>query len=70
MTVLWQAEAATHVGRRVAISVTNAPRPRVGTLLEMTDEGLLLETDGAERVIARYEHISGIDAEEPARPAP
>ena len=70
MTVLWQAEAATHVGRRVAVSVTNAPRPRVGTLLEMTDEGLLLETDGAGRVTARYEHISGIDAEEPARSAP
>jgi hypothetical protein len=69
MMVLWQAEASTHVGRRVAVFLTNFPGPRVGTLLDLTDEGLLLETDGAERVIARYEHISGIDEQAP-RPAP
>ncbi len=60
MVVLWQAEAAPHKGRRVAVSVMNSP-PINGTLIELTDDGLLVETDGAERVAVSYHRISAID---------
>ena len=45
MGVLWQAEAAGFKGRRVAVSVLSSPRPVIGTLIELTDEGLLVHTD-------------------------
>ncbi len=64
MAVLWQAEAAVYKGRRVAISVLNSPQPIIGTLIELTDDGLLLETDSSERLAVSYNRISAIDTEE------
>lgn len=61
MAMLWQAEAAAFKGRRVIISVMNVPRQIAGTLVEVTDEGLFLETEGAERVAVSYKRLSAID---------
>ena len=62
--LLWQAEAAAYKGRRVVVSVMNSPRPITGTLTELTEEGLLLQLEGGERVVAAYNRISAIDAED------
>ena len=62
--LLWQAEAAAYKGRRVVVSVMNAPRPITGTLTELTEEGLLIQLEGGERVVAAYNRISAIDAED------
>ncbi len=62
--LLWQAEAAAYKGRRVVVSVMNSPRPITGMLTELTEEGLLIQLEGAERVVAAYNRISAIDAED------
>ena len=62
--LLWQAEAAAYKGRRVVVSVMNSPRPITGTLTELTEEGLLIQLEGSERVVAAYNRISAIDAED------
>lgn len=62
--LLWQAEAAVYKGRRVVVSVMNSPRPITGTLTELTEEGLLIQGEGGERVVAAYNRISAIDAED------
>jgi hypothetical protein len=65
MAVLWQAEAAVYKGQRVVVSVLNAAQPTIGTLIGLTDDGLLLQTeDGSERVAVGYSRISAIDATE------
>jgi hypothetical protein len=66
MVVLWRAEAAEHLDRRVTVSVLNSARPIVGTLLELDDAGLLVETDAGERVTVSFDRISGIDGDEPS----
>ena len=60
MGVLWQAEAAGYKGRRVVVSVLSAPLPVVGTLIELTDEGLLVQTDRG-RIAVSFDRISSID---------
>ena len=62
--LLWQAEDAAYKGRRVVVSVMNSPRPITGTLTELTEEGLLIQLEGGERVVAAYNRISAIDAED------
>ena len=64
--LLWKAEAAAHLGHRVVLSVMNASRPIPGTLLGATDDGLLLEVAGSERITVSYKRISAIDPEQPA----
>jgi hypothetical protein len=64
MGVLWRAEAIAYKGRRVAVSVLSSPRPVIGTLIELTDEGLLVQTDGSGRVAVSFTRISAIDAGE------
>lgn len=64
VALLWQAEAATKTGRRVIVSVMNASRPIPGTLIEVTDDGLVLEVEGSERIAVSYKRISAIDTEE------
>lgn len=64
MGVLWRAEAAGYRGRRVAVSVLSSPRPIIGTLIDLTDDGLLLETDASERLAVSFNRVSAIDAEE------
>ncbi len=64
MEVLWRAEAAEYRGRRVAVSILGSARPIVGTLIELTDEGILVQTGPSERRAVSFSRISAIDAEE------
>lgn len=60
IALLWQTEARAHLGRRVLVSVANASEPIVGTLTDVTDDGLLLEQDG-EPVAIGYRRIRAIE---------
>ncbi len=59
---LWRAEAEPHVGQLVAISVMNAASALTGTLVRVSDEGIVLATDGKETAVA-YRRIVAIEAE-------
>lgn len=63
MVVLWQAEAALYKGRRVVVSALRSPRPIIGTLIELTDDGLLVQTDESGHVAVSFDRISAITAE-------
>lgn len=60
---VWKAEAETYLGRRVLVSVKNAPHPIVGTLVEVTGDGMLLEADGRQ-VGVSYRRVSAIEADQ------
>ena len=62
LRTMWQAEAAPLVGQRVSVSVRNAPDPVVGTLGQITDDGLLLLDDDGKRMGISYRRISAIEA--------
>ncbi len=64
MVVLWRAEAARYRGQRVVISILRSAQPIVGTLIELTDDGLLVRTEGSERRAVSFDRISAIDTEE------
>jgi hypothetical protein len=59
---MWHAEAQQHLGRRVLISVKNAPEPIAGSLAQIAEDGVLLEQDD-QRVAVSYLRITNIDAE-------
>jgi hypothetical protein len=60
MDVLWQREATAHVGKKVQISVANSREPLIGTITEVSDDGLILEqTDGV--VAVAYRRVTAID---------
>jgi len=60
MGALWQREATAHLGRRVQISVANSREPLVGTLSEVSDDGLILELPDEPIAIA-YRRITAIE---------
>jgi hypothetical protein len=60
MGALWQPEAKAHLGRRVQISVANSPEPLVGTLSEVSDDGLILDLPDEPIAIA-YRRITAIE---------
>jgi hypothetical protein len=60
MDVLWQREAAAHAGKRVQISVANSREPLVGTISEVSDDGLILDQDDGQMAVA-YRRVTGID---------
>jgi hypothetical protein len=60
MDVLWQREAAAHVGKRVSISVANSREPLVGVISEVSDDGLILDQAEGQNAIA-YRRVTGID---------
>jgi len=60
MDVLWQREAAAHIGKRVQISVANSRDPLVGTITEVSDDGLLLEQFDGTMAVA-YRRVTAID---------
>ena len=66
IALLWQTEARAHLGRRVLVSVANASEPIVGTLSDVTDDGLLLEQDG-QAVAIGYRRIRAIEGDAAAR---
>lgn len=59
---LWRAKAEPYLGQRVLVSVKNSPRPIAGTVLAVTNDGVLLEENGLE-VGVSYRRISAIEAE-------
>ena len=58
---MWHAEAQQHLGRRVLISVKNAPEPIAGSLAQIAEDGVLLEQDD-QRVAVSYLRITNIEA--------
>ena len=62
LRTVWQAEAEPLVGRRVLVSVRNAPEPLAGTLLQVTGDGLLLVDEAGQRVGVGYRRISAVEA--------
>ena len=63
--ILWsvsKAKAEPYVGQRVRVSVRNSTRPIVGTVLEVTNDGVLLQENGREVAIS-YRRISAIEAD-------
>ncbi len=62
LTTVWRAEAEPHVGRRVLVSVRNSPQPVEGVLVQVTDEGVLVDQDGA-HVAVSYRRMSAIEVE-------
>ena len=62
MALLWMGEAIAHKGQRVSLSVMNARAPIVGTLVDLTREGLLVDQGGGGQVVVGYARLSGIDA--------
>ena len=59
---MWHAEAQRHLGRRVLISVKNAPEPIAGSLAQIAEDGVPLERDD-QRVAVSYLRITNIDAD-------
>ena len=57
---MWRHEAEPHVGRSVLVSVMNSAEPISGVLLQVTDDGLLLDQAGR-RVGITYRRISAIE---------
>jgi hypothetical protein len=62
MAKLWMGEAAAYQGRRVALSIMNSRVPITGTLVDLTQDGLLIDQDGGSQVAVSYSRLSGIDA--------
>jgi hypothetical protein len=62
LRTVWEAEAQPLLGRRVAISVRNAPEPIVGTLAQITENGLLILDGDSHKVGVSYRRISAIEA--------
>jgi hypothetical protein len=60
MDVLWQREAAAHLGKRVQISVANSRDPLLGTISEVSDDGFILDQPDGQVAIA-YRRVTGID---------
>jgi hypothetical protein len=60
MGAMWAREAAPHVGHPVVISVVRASEPLSGTLTEVTNDGVIVERDGAEVAIG-FARIAGIE---------
>ncbi|HTK92018.1 MAG TPA: hypothetical protein VL948_17420 [Verrucomicrobiae bacterium] len=61
LRAVWELEARPHLGRRVAISVRNAREPIVGTLSQITENGLLLLDAESQKVGVSYRRISAIE---------
>jgi hypothetical protein len=63
--MLWsvsKAKAEPYLGQRVLVSVRNSRHPIAGTVLEVTNDGVLLEENGREVAIS-YRRISAIEAD-------
>jgi hypothetical protein len=60
MDGLWQREASAHVGKRVSISVANSREPLIGTISEVSDDGLILDQADGQNAVA-YRRVTGID---------
>lgn len=60
MDALWHREASAHLNQRVQISVATSREPLVGTLIEATADGLILEQPDGTLPIS-YGRVTSID---------
>lgn len=60
MARLWKREAELHLGREVAVSFSGATQTITGTIVEVTEDGVLVERDGLQ-VPVSYRRIAGIE---------
>jgi hypothetical protein len=60
MDALWYREARAHLNQRVQISVANSREPLVGTLTEVSGDGLILEQPEGPMPVA-YGRVTSID---------
>jgi hypothetical protein len=66
---VWKAEATPLVGRRVLVSVRNSTQPIAGTLVQVTDDGVMLDDQSGAQVAVSYSRISTIELDRsPASP--
>jgi hypothetical protein len=65
---MWRAEAQPLLGKRVLVAVRNAPDPIKGILVQVTEEGLILDQDGSRAGIS-YARVSAIEAHRTGEPA-
>jgi hypothetical protein len=65
----WRREAEPLTGLAVLVSVANMERPETGTLVRLTDDGMVLEQDGMEfGVLWRF--VTSIEPDPSPSPAP
>jgi hypothetical protein len=62
LALIWKAEAEVHLGQRVLALLRGSSDPISGTLVEATDDGILLETAGGQ-VPVSYRRIMAIEAQ-------
>jgi hypothetical protein len=62
VSALWRREAESQVGRPVRVDVINSTTPVLGTLVQVTEDGLLLERDGA-RIGVVWRRIAAVEAD-------
>lgn len=64
MAAIWKREATAHLGRRVLMSVVRSTEPIAGTMVDVTEDGVLLERNG-QQIAVGYRRISGIELDQP-----
>ena len=65
MNQMWFREATRYRGRRVQVSVADAPAPLLGVISDVTDDGFCLDQDGATRAVS-YRRVQSIEEVDPA----
>lgn len=65
---MWRAEAEPLLGKRVLVAVRNASDPMKGTLVQVTEDGLILDQNGT-RAGVSYARVSAIEADATPDPA-
>ena len=63
---VWKAEVEPYLGQRVLVAVKNSSRPIIGTVVEVTGDGVLLEEDG-KQVGVSYRRVTAIEGDPPPR---
>jgi len=66
---MWKAEAQPLLGKRVLVSVRNAPEPIKGTLAQVTNDGVMIDQDDGSKVGISYNRMSAIEANSAPEPA-
>src|SRR5216683_4501520 len=66
---MWKAEAQPLLGKRVLVSVRNAPEPIKGTLAQVTNNGVMIDQDDGSKVGISYNRMSAIEANSAPEPA-
>jgi hypothetical protein len=63
VSALWRREAEAKLGRSVRVDVINSTAPLVGTLVQVTEDGLLLEQQDGNSVAVVWRRIAAVEAD-------